>query len=588
MSSSPLTGWTGRILHVDLTTRSTTVEKPPAETYERWIGGRGLAGLYLEPHITLPWDDPGMPLLLFTGPLVGTPAPTSGRMCIMSRSPLTGTIGDCSVGGRLATQLKRAGWDGVVITGRSGTVCGLEITDQDVAIVPAEGLQGLDTQQVVDTLADRGSIATIGPAAHNRVRFSSIVVDRRHFAGRNGLGLVMASKNLQYLKVFGTGRTPVADADTLERAQREIQRLIGASPILGGELGLSSYGTGAIYDLMHARHMMPTANFRSTYFPPARSMNAWAYREKYGSRKGGCSGCTVLCKRSTGEGRELPEFETMSHFSALLENEDLDTVVAANEICSRFGMDTISAAATIACYAEIEDRTLSPADIVDTLNDIGSSRGIGELLKLGSFEYAERAGFPETAVTVKAQELPAYDPRGSYGMALAYATSTRGGCHLRAYPISHEILRKPVVTDRFSFDGKARIIKISEDTNAVVDSLTACKFIFFAAGLEEYALALSGVTGRPFSAQDLSLAGERIYYRERMMNQLNGFFREHDTLPERFFTYPGTSGNGIAIPPVNREAFSHALDNYYAVRGLDAAGTTTQAKREELGLAWRS
>ena len=186
---------------------------------------------------------------------------------------------------------------------------------------------------------------------------------------------------------------------------------------------------------------------------------------------------------------------------------------------------------------------------------------------------------------VKGQELPAYDPRGAYGMALAYATSTRGGCHLRAYPISHEILRKPVATDRFTFSGKARIIKLAEDLNAVVDSLTACKFIFFAAGLEEYARAFTAVTGATTTAQDLLRAGERIFYQERLMNAANGFTAADDDLPKRFFTEPGSSGNGLEIRALDREDFLAARARYYRIRGLDKEGRPTSAKTRELGLA---
>jgi aldehyde:ferredoxin oxidoreductase len=172
-------------------------------------------------------------------------------------------------------------------------------------------------------------------------------------------------------------------------------------------------------------------------------------------------------------------------------------------------------------------------------------------------------------------------------MALAYVTSTRGGCHLRAYPIGHEILRKPVATDRFTFGGKARIIKISEDRNAVIDSLTACKFVFFAASMEEYARAYTAVTGVEATANDLSRAGERIYYRERMMNARWGFDSSHDDLPARFFEEAGSPGPGFDVPPVSRESFLDARRRYYKVRGLDERGRPTEVKARSLGLRWR-
>jgi aldehyde:ferredoxin oxidoreductase len=334
---------------------------------------------------------------------------------------------------------------------------------------------------------------------------------------------------------------------------------------------------------------MPTANFRRTHFPAARNMNAPAYKRRYATKRAGCQGCHILCKKIGRDGDALthiPEFETMSHFSALIENEELDVVARANALCNELAMDTISAGATLACYAEIENEKLPPERVLPLLEDIGHGRGIGRELGQGSYRYAESRGRVETSMSVKKQELAGYDPRGAYGMALAYATSTRGGCHLRAYPISHEILRKPVATNRFSFAGKARIIKIAEDANAVVDSLTACKFVFFASSLEEYAKAYTAVTGAEMTAQDLLQIGERIYYQERMMNARNGFAAADDDLPARFFTEPGSSGNAIDIPPIDRAAFLEARANYYRVRGLDEDGMPTAGKARELGLEW--
>ncbi len=268
----------------------------------------------------------------------------------------------------------------------------------------------------------------------------------------------------------------------------------------------------------------------------------------------------------SADGRAIPEFETMSHFSALLSNDDLETVVEANRICNDVGMDTITAAATLACYAEIQGRRLTPEDVLRRLNDIAYGRGEGKQLAQGSARYASAMGRPETSMTVKSQELSAYDPRGALGMALSFAVSTRGGCHLRAYPISHEILRKPVATDRFSFDGKARIIKIGEDANAVIDSLTACKFVFFAASLEEYATVYSAVTGIETTGHDLLDAGERIYNNERAMNKMNGFGEADDDLPERFFKESGYSDKSLQIKPINRDDFLKARKNYYKIR----------------------
>ncbi|RZB37845.1 MAG: aldehyde:ferredoxin oxidoreductase [Desulfobacteraceae bacterium Eth-SRB2] len=577
-------GWCEKIARINLSDQTWSVETVDPEILKKFIGGRGLAGYYLRKRITHHWDDPDMPLLIFTGPLVNTRSPTSGRMTIMSRSPLTGTVGDSSVGGSFGTELKKAGLDGIIITGKSHTLAGIEILNGSIRITDARHLAGRQTGYVHSLLKGKGSRAVIGPAAENGVVFSSIIVDRHFAAGRCGIGRVPASKNIKYITVKGTCKTKIFNALDLKGAREDIFRLAAASPVLLGEFGISRFGTGALYDLMDARRMMPTDNFRKTKFSRASLMNAHAFKKKYAPKKSGCRGCHILCKKITKNRTPMPEFETMSHFSALLENSDIQSVVRANRICNEMGMDTISAAATLACFSEISQKRLAPDEIVSLLVDIGKKRGVGRDLGRGAAAYAKRSGHSDLAMAVKGQELPAYDPRGAYGMALAYATSTRGGCHLRAYPISHEILRKPVATDRFSFKGKARVIKIGEDLNAVADSLTACKFIFFAASLEEYAKIYTAVTGIKTSAQDLFKTGERICYNERMMNAANGFTEKDDDLPDRFFNSPGYKNGNIDIDPIDREAFLKARSDYYAVRKLDKKGMPVPDTARTLGL----
>ncbi len=561
-----LFGWCGKILNINLTDHSWRIETPDESIYFNWIGGRGLAGYYLKDSVTKAWDDPDMPLLFFTGPLVNTKSPTSGRMTVMSKSPLTGTVGDSSVGGSLGTTLKKAGFDGIIITGKSSSLCGIELSDNTVTFKDADNLKGFTVTETLNAIGTDGATAVVGPAAENGVLFSSIIIDSHFAAGRNGIGLVFGNKNIKYMKLKGKGKTAVYNEEKLGEAAEEVLRLASASPAISGQFGISNFGTGALFDLMDSRRMMPTENFRQTRFNKAASMNAYAYKKEYQTRSKGCRGCRILCKKIAKDGRAIPEFETMSHFSALLDNDDMEIVVEANRICNEAGMDTITAAVTLACYAEINDKKLSPDEILSLLDDIAYLRGDGKELAKGSARYAATMGRPETSMSVKSQELSAYDPRGALGMALSFALSTRGGCHLRAYPISHEILRKPVATDRFSFDGKARIIKIGEDLNAVADSLTACKFIFFAASLEEYARVYTAVTGIDTTGQDLLMVGERIYNNEREMNKLNGFTEKDDDLPERFFTEPGFSDKSLTIEPINRDDFLKARENYYRIR----------------------
>jgi aldehyde:ferredoxin oxidoreductase len=561
-------GYTGRRLTIDLTAREVVVDETPEHLIRDYIGGRGMGVAMIADSVGKSFDDPEMPLILATGPLVGTAAPTSGRMAVVSRSPLTGTVFDCSVGGKFGRELKRAGYDVLQLRGISDRWVALAIDNERIAFDDAADMIGEEISDVGRRMRDYRSVAAIGPAAERGVRFASIVVDGHYVAGRGGLGSVMASKRVKAIGVRGDGEIGVADEAALRSAREDVMRLLRASQAVFGEFGLSRYGTAALVDLIHARRMEPTDHFRGTFFQGAGAYSGYTMARTYRTKRTGCSGCPILCKKLGAGGEVIPEFETVSHFGALNGCDNLAAIVEANRLCNEFGMDTITAASTIACHAEIDGIRLQPQQVLYLLGAIAERAGpLGNALAEGSLRYATMRGCPELSMSVKGLELPAYDPRGAYGMALAYATSNRGGCHLRAYPISHEILRKPVATDRFSFEGKARIIKIAEDMNAVIDSLTACKFVFFAAGLEEYARVINAVTDFQHDVQSLLAIGERIWRLERRLNEMNGFDRRSDDLPERFFVQPGTSGSHVVVNPIDREAFLKARDDYYRIRG---------------------
>lgn len=558
--------YAGKGITVDLTDWKSSICQISPQLYEDFLGGRGIGVKMIAPCISFDYNLPEMPIIFATGPLTGTPAITSGRMSVISRSPLTGTVFDCSVGGYFGTRLKRAGYDLIEIKGISPKWVSLIIDNKKITIADASHLAGKNISELQEAKGAGFSSAAIGIAGEKHVRFASIVFDGHYCAGRGGLGAVMGAKRLKAIFVKGDGKISIADAKELQKANTEIMRQLKASPAVFGEFGLSKFGTAALVDLIHARRMEPTNNFKETFFPEASNYSGYNLKRSFHPKKTGCAGCPVLCKKIGKEGEIIPEFETVSHFGALNRCGDIQSIIKANAICNDYGMDTISAASTIACYAEIHGKRLSPSEILELLKVTGSRQWIGNELAEGSFRYATTAGRPELSMSVKGLELPAYDPRGAYGMALAYATSSRGGCHLRAYPISHEILRKPVATDRFSFEGKARIIKIAEDLNAVIDSLTACKFVFFAAGLEEYSRALNAVIGCNHNVQSLLRIGERICNLERKLNESAGFNKTHDDLPKRFFTEEGSSEGNIKIPPINRNDFLKAKERYYRIR----------------------
>jgi aldehyde:ferredoxin oxidoreductase len=570
-------GWTGKILKVDLTAARCYRDDIPVDLLHAYLGGRGLGVRLMRDYFRLDPFDPEMPLIFAVGPLGGTSSPTSARLACVSRSPLTGTIYDCSAGGRFAARLKSAGLDAIFITGKSSEPVYLAVDDEGAELLPAKALWGKGIKETVSALKERGSVAAIGPAGENGVLFANIMMGEGNSIGRGGLGAVMGAKGLKAITVDGTRVTAIADRHRFDEARGDVMRLFRASPVIFGELGIAEYGTPALVDLMAQRHMAPTHNFSSTWFADAGNYSGPAIRKECGAKKDGCYGCPIQCKKSDSNGVPLPEYETVNHFGGLNGISDLHAIVKANTLCNELGMDTISAAATLSAYGEERGEFPSAGEVSSLLTNIAFRRNEGMLLSLGSRRFAQQRGNPELSMTVKSLELPAYDPRGAYGMALAYVTSNRGGCHLRAYPISHEILRKPVPTDRFSFSGKARIIKIAEDINAAVDSLVACKFAFLGATLEEYGELLSAVTGIEYSPEAMKAAGERIYLTERFYNCENGFSISDDTLPRRFFTEPGTSGDGIDVPPIDRARFDEELQKYYRIRGLTSEGTFAES-----------
>ena len=560
------------MLTVDLTTGNFERSTLPQSFLEEYLGGRGVGVRLMRTSYQLDPFDAAMPLIFAVGPLCGTASPTSARLSVVSRSPLTGTIYDCSAGGRFAWRLKASGIDILTITGKSPIPTILTITAEKVELLPAASLWGTDIPTTVKALSAHGSVAAIGPAGENCVLFANIMMGEGNSVGRGGMGAIMGSKNLKAITVNGDQKSLVADPPLFEKARQDIMRLFKASPVIFGPLGIAEFGTPVLVDLMAQRRMAPTANFSKTFFEHSANYSAPTMKNACGATKDGCYGCPIQCKKASSIGKALPEYESVSHFGALNNISTLKSIINSNDLCNELGMDTITAAATISAWGEIRGSYPTATEMAGLLQDIAFCRGDGRLLSRGSRRMAEELGHPELSMSVKSLELPAYDPRGAYGMALAYCTSNRGGCHLRAYPISHEILRKPVPTDRFSFSGKARIISIAEDSNAAVDSLVACKFAFFGASIEEYAELLTAVTGIPYSPQRLKEIGQRIVLTERFYNCANGFSRKDDLLPERFFTEGGSSGDGIEIKPLDRNRFTEELDKYYRIRGLNSDG----------------
>jgi len=600
-------GYHGKILRVDLRDGRISTESLDQNLARDYVGGRGLGSAILWNELP-PQTDPLSPenmLILATGPLNGTGAALSSRYEMVTKSPLTNTILSANSGGRFPIALKRTGFDLVIIEGAAQQPCYLWVDDEKTELRDASGVWGMDTHQTTERLLEetspQASVACIGPAGERGVLYASVMNEMDRAAGRGGAGCVMGAKNLKAVVVQGTHKTPVADPEGFQEARKNAQTIISEAPITKN--ALKEYGTAVLINIINAYGALPTRNFQEGYFPDADSVSGETLKELFFERSMGCATCGVACGRGTrtasrsGEG---PEYETMWALGPLCGVKDLELITEANYNCNELGFDTISAGSTIACVMELWERGYLDQATQDKIRDevggelrfgngqavlkctelIGRNEGFGQMLAEGSLRLASRFGHPELSMSVKGLELAAYDPRGFKSMGLAYATSTRGGCHLRAYFVGPEALASPYAVDRFASEGKAALVILYQDLSALIDSLGLCIFTIFALNPEHYARLLSTVTGEPLDGKGILGIGERIWNLERLFNLREGFTREDDTLPPRFSqeTLPrGHSKNQVVdLEPL--------LEEYYRLRGWDPEGVPTGQKLEELGL----
>jgi aldehyde:ferredoxin oxidoreductase len=587
-----MNGWTGKLLRVDLTTGSTKIEELAEEILHLYLGGRGL-GTYLVATEVPPDTDPLEPenvLAFCTGALTGIRVPTGGRSSVSTRSPLTGTIFDANSGSQFGVRLRWAGYDALVITGKAETPVWLEITPEGAALHAADHLWGLEIPETVAQLKEKNTaVVSIGPAGENRVLFASLADDGGRSYGRGGVGAVMGSKNLKALVARGQSKPEIAEQEIYDFVTYEAGKMVKASPRTSK--GLPEFGTSVLVNLMNWYGVLPTHNFQKGEFEHAEKISGERLRDEYLTKRGACWSCPIGCKRVTQtkhEKGEGPEYESIYALGSSLGIDDFDTVIEANYLCNRLGMDTISCGATIACAMELNQRgtlagelAFGRADLLlQTVADVAYRRGLGDELAAGSQRLAAHYGMPETAMQVKGLEFPAYDPRGMQGQGLLYATSNRGACHLRGNMLGPELLGAPKMLDRHAPSGKAGILIVMQHTNAVIDSIGMCKFVNFAIGDDFFARLMTAITGVEYEVQDLQLAGERIWNLERLYNLRAGFTREDDTLPPRFLNEPLQEG-GSAGQVVHLDEM---LAEYYRFRGWTAEGIPTPKKLAALGL----
>ena len=588
---SPLRG-----LRLDLSSQTAGQEELPAAVAHEVLGGRGLGAWLLLRERVFAVDplSADNPLVFAPGPLTGTGAPAAGRYSVSTRSPLTGTLFDGNSGGAWGSALRRLGYDYLVVTGACAARSYVFVGSQGVEWRPAAELWGSDVPVTLARLRElhpRCEAAVIGPAGERGVLFASIVNNRGRSLGRGGLGAVMGAKNLKALVLAGDGghRPPVADAERLKFVVYEAEKLLKSNPITSQ--ALPEFGTAVLVNVLNQAGAFPTRNFRASQFEGAEAISGEALRAGYVLRRSACRGCGIGCARRTtagGESGDGPEYESIWALGAACGVADLTAIVQAGYVCNRAGMDTITMGSTIACAMELTEERLLPGGprfgdaqaVVELTRATAAGEGLGEELGQGSARLAARYGRPELSMSVKGLELPAYDPRGMKGQGLAYATSSRGGCHLRANMVGPEILGVPKMIDRFATLGKAGLLINLQNLNAVLDSLSLCKFTGFAMKEDYYARLLSAVWGETVEPQELLRIGERIWNLERLFNLAAGFGRADDTLPARLLHEPVPAGpaRGQVVD------LSPMLDEYYVSRGWDAAGVPMAAKLAALGL----
>lgn len=595
-------GYTGKILRVNLTEKSIKTEPLNPELDRKYLGGRGLAGKMFTDEVAAEVDafSPENKVFIAAGTLTGTKAPSSGRFMVVTKSPLNGTLTTSNSGGYWGPQLKFAGYDMIVVEGKALAPVYLSIHDDQVEIKDAAHLWGKDVYETTSILKaefgnDAAKVLTIGPAGENLSLMASVMNDLYRAAGRTGVGAVLGSKHLKAIIVRGTNKLEPANPGAVKAVLTDILNKIQENPVTGQ--GLPAYGTAILVNVMNENGVYPVNNFQQSYDPRADETSGETMTEKYLVKRESCYRCPIACGRycnwDEGEGGG-PEYATIGVFGSNCGVQDYDAIHQANDWCNKLGLDTISVGATIAAGMELYQRGYIKPDelegtplefghaqgMLEWIRKIAYQEGLGAKMALGSYRFAESYGALELSMSVKKQELPAYDPRGVQGQGLAYATSNRGGCHVRGYVISPEILGVGEKIDRFSTEGKAKWVKHTQDLTAVIDSLGLCFFSSFALGLSDYRQLVNAITGFKYTDEELLACGERIWNNERLHNLRVGYSKADDTLPKRLLNEPIPDGPSKG----NVHHLDELLPEYYTLRGWDPEGVPTAEQISALGM----
>jgi len=607
-------GWNGKLLRVDLTDQTISVEDVDGRTAKDLVGGRGLAieVLYEGMDSRVEPLSPENKLIFATGPLTATPAPTGNRYMVVTKSPLTGALSGSNSGGTFPTEMKRTGFDLFVFEGRSERPVYLWVDDDRVEVRPAGHIWGKDTHETEDAVLaetdSKAKVACIGPAGERLARIAAIMNDKHRAAARSGVGAVMGSKNLKVVAVRGTHEVSLAEPARTKELCRLVRHEVARDVKRGS--ALREYGTAYVPAVTNELGILPTRNFQSGVFDGVEGITGHVLKEKYLIRAKPCFGCPIACGRLTrvedpvygGDG-EGPEYETIAALGSACGVSNLAAITKANYICNELGLDTISVGATVSCAMELYERGYLPEDeigmplrfgdadaMIEMVKLAGRREGFGDLLAEGSYRLAERYGHPEYAITAKKQEFPGYDPRGSKGMGLLYATSNIGASHMAGDLAYMEVFGVPKKLDPLTAENKPWYIKHFEDLFAIVDAAGLCVFLSirylfdptFEVMPTRLTRLLNYATGADYTVESLLEAGDRIYTLERMFLVKAGFSRRDDTLPKRMLEEPMPDGpaKGHVVE------LEEMLDEFYALRGWDEHGVPTPDKLASLGLSW--
>ena len=613
--------WAGKILRVNLTEGTVRSEPLNMEWARQYIGSRGLGSKYLISEID-PKVDPLSPenkIIWATGPLTGTMAATGGRYTVITKGPLTGAIACSNSGGYWGAELKFAGWDMIIFEGKSPKPVYLYINDDQAELRDAADLWGKSVWQTEEQLKKAHQdpllrISSIGKAGEHQVLFAAVVNDLHRAAGRSGVGAVMGSKNLKAIAVRGTqGVGNIRDPKAFMAETFARKKILAENAVTGQ--GLPQFGTQVLMNVINEVGALPTRNHRDVQFEGAKDISAEAMalpRKSDGKAQlvtnQACFGCTIACGRISkidathytvqnkpeywGASGGL-EYEAAWALGAANGVNDLEALQYVNLLCNEEGIDPISFGATIGLVMELYEMGVLTKEQIGIEAPFGSAqaltflaeetvngRGFGPEIGLGSKRLAAKYGHPDLSMSSKGQEFPAYDGRAIQGIGLAYATSNRGGCHLRGYTVASEVMGIPVKTDPTHTEGKPELVKAFQDATAAFDSSGLCVFTTFAWSLPDLAPQLQAACDEGYTVEEVEKIGERIWNMEREFNNAAGFTKADDSLPKRLLTEAAKSGGSKG--QVNHLA--EMLPKYYAARGWDSEGRPTAETKARLGL----